>query len=315
MGTEFVYLYNLFLIVLYSATVSISLVNYFREGQKQAKHLFLVLALLFTVFILDNSVIAMTELISRFAQNYNHTFQGTSFIKSSVFLITNFCQLWLISFISQTKTKKWELFLISGIFLYMILPFHQGSAWQTYLYYLPNQLFLLYLGIRAWLAVRAADLAPLRIKYLKIIGCLSIVFGLCILLEDSYIIFNIDQYSQGRAFIINRNFSENLFSIGLALLSIYYCLKDSSLLKAPADAEETSKLSLESFFQDYRLTEREKEVCQLLLEQKHNQEIASELFLSIGTVKTHIHNIYIKTDVRKREELFSLYDHYSSTHP
>ncbi|MCB4987754.1 LuxR C-terminal-related transcriptional regulator, partial [Streptococcus mutans] len=43
------------------------------------------------------------------------------------------------------------------------------------------------------------------------------------------------------------------------------------------------------------------DICQLLLEHKQNQEIAKELYLSVGTVKTHIHNIYIKMAINNSE--------------
>ena len=36
---------------------------------------------------------------------------------------------------------------------------------------------------------------------------------------------------------------------------------------------------------------------------KSNQEIADELFLAVGTVKTHIHNILVKTEQQNRTTL------------
>jgi LuxR family maltose regulon positive regulatory protein len=39
------------------------------------------------------------------------------------------------------------------------------------------------------------------------------------------------------------------------------------------------------------LSEREREVLRLLAEGLSNQEIGSRLFISVGTVKTHVHNI------------------------
>ncbi len=66
----------------------------------------------------------------------------------------------------------------------------------------------------------------------------------------------------------------------------------------------------ELFFTDYNLTDREKEIGHLLLKHKHNQEIADQLYLSVGTVKTHIHNIYLKMDIKKRAQIFELYEKY-----
>lgn len=50
------------------------------------------------------------------------------------------------------------------------------------------------------------------------------------------------------------------------------------------------------------LTDREMEVLHLLCDGLSNQEIAARLFLSVGTVKTHIHNIFNKIGVRDRPQ-------------
>jgi LuxR family maltose regulon positive regulatory protein len=50
------------------------------------------------------------------------------------------------------------------------------------------------------------------------------------------------------------------------------------------------------------LTPRELEVLALLDRHLTNKEIAAELVISYGTVKTHTLNIYRKLDVRKRRE-------------
>ena len=49
-----------------------------------------------------------------------------------------------------------------------------------------------------------------------------------------------------------------------------------------------------------RLTEREIEVLRLVARGKTNEEIASELFISEATVKTHVSNILTKLDLRDR---------------
>jgi LuxR family maltose regulon positive regulatory protein len=48
------------------------------------------------------------------------------------------------------------------------------------------------------------------------------------------------------------------------------------------------------------LSERELEVLGLVAEGLSNREIADKLFLSVGTVKTHVHNIFGKLGVESR---------------
>ncbi len=84
-----------------------------------------------------------------------------------------------------------------------------------------------------------------------------------------------------------------------------------SLSKLPGDikklvqsennvAIDESKLTL------FGITQRESEVLQLLISGKTYKEIASQLFISLPTVKTHVSNIYSKVQVRNRLELSNL---------
>ena len=199
----------------------------------------------------------------------------------------------------------------------LAIPFSQNSALKVWLYYLPNQLFLIYLGCYALYQLRIDPLSALAKKYLRFIGWLSIGFGVAILLEDTFVIFNIDQYSDIVFKINNRNVSEDIYTIILSIAIIYFCNRDfplSVLEKDAAKLEENQSdepVLLAPFCDAYQLTQREREVLSLLLECKTNQDIANELFLSIGTVKTHIHNIFVKLEVNKRAEVFVSYQLFS----
>lgn len=63
----------------------------------------------------------------------------------------------------------------------------------------------------------------------------------------------------------------------------------------PADEADTTER-----FKYYGLSEREVQVLQCISEGLNNREIAERLFLSEGTVKNYISNIYSKLDVRDR---------------
>ena len=56
---------------------------------------------------------------------------------------------------------------------------------------------------------------------------------------------------------------------------------------------------------DIRLTSRELEVLQFVGEGLTNQEIASRLFVEVGTVKNHVHSILEKLNVSNRDEAAS----------
>ena len=51
-----------------------------------------------------------------------------------------------------------------------------------------------------------------------------------------------------------------------------------------------------------RLTEREREVLVLLAAGKSNRQIAEELIVTEGTVKTHLDHVYRKLDAHSRTQ-------------
>jgi DNA-binding CsgD family transcriptional regulator len=57
---------------------------------------------------------------------------------------------------------------------------------------------------------------------------------------------------------------------------------------------------------DYSISDREREVAQLLLTGLRYSEIGQRLFISVKTVKTHVHRLYEKTGTRNRMELANL---------
>jgi ATP/maltotriose-dependent transcriptional regulator MalT len=55
-----------------------------------------------------------------------------------------------------------------------------------------------------------------------------------------------------------------------------------------------------------QLTAREAEVLALVAQGRSNSEIASALFVSVATVKTHINSLFSKLQVRDRAQVIAL---------
>ena len=77
-----------------------------------------------------------------------------------------------------------------------------------------------------------------------------------------------------------------------------------------AKLEETTlrlktESAMNSLFTRFRISEREKEILQLILKGKTNKDIEDSLFISIKTVKSHIYNVYRKMGVKNRLELIN----------
>lgn len=112
-------------------------------------------------------------------------------------------------------------------------------------------------------------------------------------------------------------FSENLrtsavsltIENGLLFSSIPYMLYGFFVIRhflnfAPPPPIEVDTLS-ESFLSAHAITDREREIILKVIEGKSNATIASELFISLATVKTHLHNIYTKIGVESRFDLLA----------
>jgi DNA-binding CsgD family transcriptional regulator len=64
--------------------------------------------------------------------------------------------------------------------------------------------------------------------------------------------------------------------------------------------------SVQDFASKFGISGREKEVIELICKGQSNQDISDSLFISLQTVKDHIHRIYLKTDVKNRVQLANL---------
>ncbi|MCG8569709.1 MAG: LuxR C-terminal-related transcriptional regulator, partial [Spirochaetes bacterium] len=60
----------------------------------------------------------------------------------------------------------------------------------------------------------------------------------------------------------------------------------------------------DDFFRQYQISDREKDVVELIIKGYSNKQIADKLFISISTVKVHIYNIFKKTNMKNRYDFF-----------
>ncbi len=84
------------------------------------------------------------------------------------------------------------------------------------------------------------------------------------------------------------------------LLDLVHSLLLDSHLRDNNSANENTPVLVEA------LTDRESQILRLIVAGLSNREIAEELTVAIGTVKTHAHNLYSKLDVSSRAEAIAL---------
>ncbi len=67
-------------------------------------------------------------------------------------------------------------------------------------------------------------------------------------------------------------------------------------------AQPLDAATLERTLTELRITQREYEVLQLIAQGLSNQEIASKMFVSLNTIKTHTSNLFSKLDAQRRTQ-------------
>ena len=93
-------------------------------------------------------------------------------------------------------------------------------------------------------------------------------------------------------------------SIPYLLFSLFLGAYLGRLLRAPVPAGAAAEqLAADPVPPTMELSAREQEVLGLVLDGLNNKRIASELDISVATVKTHLHNIFRKANVGSRFEL------------
>jgi len=92
-----------------------------------------------------------------------------------------------------------------------------------------------------------------------------------------------------------------LFVVKIYIRDYYISEQEIESLK---DSYKVHKKS--NVFDKFNLSDREREVTILLLKGYSNKKIADVLFISVSTVKTHIHNVFQKTSMDNRYELIHL---------
>lgn len=107
------------------------------------------------------------------------------------------------------------------------------------------------------------------------------------------------------SFTISNDASFLFSSIPYALYGVFLIVY---FLESPVPAPLASlgmEALPEAFLAKYGITEREREIILKVIQGKSNADIAGELFISLATVKTHLHNIYKKIGVDSRYDLLA----------
>lgn len=105
--------------------------------------------------------------------------------------------------------------------------------------------------------------------------------------------------------ILQRGINVELLNIMVVASGIYAIRKSMKILSGSGNAMKISHRKFDHICMNYNLTAREIEIAKLICKGFNNNEISEQLFISVGTVKAHIHHIFEKFEVNSRIQLLA----------
>lgn len=316
METAF-YFYTIVVMLICIVAGTISLSAYFVSRKKAS----LYVVFFFLFYFLDLALIFQYEYLGmNTAYELDVFYAIDQPILKTAFAIGALESLWLVmcEYLDEhrfvVRFAPAVVFVVASLAIATLVP---EGPWRQWFFYSMRQLFLLWcLGYTLFRYFRTkSNLERTRLRRQKTLFFITAGFVFCILLEDSFMILEWNPDAAAAIsllplYISERNFSENFLMMVFAFFSLREAAETLRLrFKEPPNATSNPVLQqhiedlLPSFSERHHLTAREKEILDLVLLGKDNQNIASELQLALGTVKAHVHNILKKTNHTSRQDL------------
>lgn len=197
------------------------------------------------------------------------------------------------------------------------------GALRQWVYYTLRQVFLAFALIYALFRYRTSTDEAYTQRLSRYLNLYPVYWALIavITIEDVLVILLMPEPTAADTlplYLSTRNISENFAMLFIAYQVIKSSLKSLSLrFNEPPEAHENERKqetfedhieeTLPAFAAKHGLSAREREILEHVIAGEDNRTIAGELFLSEGTIKTHVHNIMVKTGTKSRPELKKLF--------
>ena len=117
------------------------------------------------------------------------------------------------------------------------------------------------------------------------------------------LLFQISNYSINSG-NLKTEFAIAIIAVIFFIIGIY--INKKSLHKAPIDSKEINHQKI----YELEITPREHEVLQSISEGLSNKEIAEKLFISESTIKTHVSNLLVKLNAKRRTQAIQIAKHF-----
>lgn len=316
-------LYHLFSILIYSVSLGICFLTYGRTEKKDLQYG----GLMMLAYIFE-SVYALTQYFLDFRYS-THSLALTAMLALTVVKVYLLGRIVYAIFEKAVSTTLY-MALCAIIIVYGLVSTSPGNLYW-YLDSITFNISVLTICGFFWSSlVQEADTTRHQnaSKYAPVITIMLIFSTLALL----YIFTSLSLYQT----VLSQTFidlSTNFYCLILAIWFIIFCQKEYEVYTTQKaekiedvfqecfhefqvhDQENLSTTPVEQmsdFCSQYELTERETEILHLILAGKTNQEISEILYITVGTVKAHVHSIFGKLDVSRRSQLMTMFLDYGT---
>lgn len=322
------YVYTTIIMGVALVTSAVALVIWLMTHRRDS----LVAAAGFLLYMLDMSVILFDE-YNRLKYDYAVTFTEPlqhPLLRCVLGIAIYICMvLWMYSRLRIRPTSRMlGLAIVPFSILQLVLVPRSGAAGeaQQYLFWLTRDLGNVgCLAYAAWhYRHRATRVEKLDLDRSKLFWKVALVLAFCIIAEDTYMILLCRPDFQNPAialflwYLSERNISENVLLVACAvqlfcrfshILRVYarHPRADEDVAAESTRSEDDLTTRVVIYADAHKLSRREQEVLTLVLKGNDAQNIASELVISPGTVKAHLHRIYVKSGVSTRDDLIDAF--------
>ena len=287
MGLPF-FVYNVALII-FNTIICIGFLYAFMQSKKRT---YLWVSVLFAIYIVDVVILYMADYVPSFSLKFLAAFGSEPYLYLLVLISMPLCMRMIIGALFakpiQVKEGLFYGIALSAIPLLVAFGSTELSVFaRDYLLEIVNVVIIFEAFI--WLHQQKEALETWTQRFLMV---LFVFYAICTAVDLMPLVFGsllaIPEYRRIAYEVINIGF------IVAGLVVLYRELYRSPELHTAEILDEVT--------QRYSLTHREREVLGLLLKGYSNKEISEAEFISVGTVKTHTHNLYVKLGVSNRRE-------------
>ena len=236
----------------------------------------------------------------------------------TLFAVVVLESIWLIVCIYLDKNNFALMITPAIIFIiasFFIVTLMEEGPFKQWCFYTIREIFLIWMLAFSFVHfLRSSPIDRTRLLRQRPLFIATCILVLCIIIENLLLIFVWQpkgdvSVSLLPLYLSERNFSENFLILTFAFYVIekgYHTFALRSKEPPPPDSPSFTQYVdgiLPRYCERHSLTPRERDILRLTLNGKDYQNIATELQLAIGTVKSHTHNILKKTNQSSRQDL------------